>query len=315
MSRRRKPSRGNPAWKSKSLWAGLLVAGAITALLGWGQWASTHPQGGPIGAAAMEHVQAMVAMGPRPVGSEAHRATREYILDQLQAAGASVEQDSFTASTPLGEKRLTNIVGSLGDPGGRIFVVASHYETLGMDGFVGANDPGSSAGLLLALAPLLAKRQLNHEIRLVFFDGEEAFVEWSERDSLYGSRHLAAKWRQDGTTARIGAFILLDMIGDADLDLLKDSNSTPWLRDQVWKVAARLGYSRYFLNRELAVEDDHLPFIQAGVPAVDLIDFNYGSANRYWHTTEDTLDKLSPASLQIVGEVVMETIAELDRQH
>ena len=314
MSRRPKPSRGNSLRKSKSLWAALLVAAAISALLGWGEWAATRPQGGPIGAAAMEHVNALVAMGPRPVGSEAHRTMQRYVIEQLEAAGAGVEQDSFTASTPHGEMAMNNIVGSLGKTGGRIIVLATHYETKQMDGFVGANDPGSSTGLVLALTPLLAERTLDHEIRLVFFDGEEAFVEWSERDSLYGSRHLAAKWKADGTASRIGAFILLDMIGDADLDLLKDSNSTPWLRDQVWKVAARLGYSRHFLNREIAIEDDHLPFVRSGVPAVDLIDFNYGLGNRYWHTTEDTLDKLSPGSLQIVGEVVLETIAELDRQ-
>jgi Zn-dependent M28 family amino/carboxypeptidase len=297
------------------VWAALIVAGALTALLGWGEWAATRQQGGPLGVAAMEHVKALVAMGPRPVGSEAHRSMQRYIIEQLQAAGATVEQDTFAATTPLGEKSLTNIVGTLGAAGGRIIVLGTHYETLAMEGFVGANDAGSSTGLVLAMAPLLAQRNLGHEIRLVFFDGEEAFEKWSEQDSLYGSRHLAAKWKVDGTTARIGAFILLDMVGDADLDLLKDSNSTPWLRDQVWKTAARLGYSRYFLDREAAFEDDHLPFIRAGVPAVDLIDLNYGLGNRYWHTTEDTLDKLSPRSLQIVGEVVLETIAELDRQH
>jgi Zn-dependent M28 family amino/carboxypeptidase len=263
----------------------------------------------------MEHVKALVAMGPRPIGSEAHRRMQGYIVAQLEAAGAVAEKDSFTAMTPHGEMGMTNIVGTMGRAGGRILVLASHYETLAMEGFVGANDGGSSTGLLLALAPILASRTLEHEVRLVFFDGEEAFVEWSEQDSLYGSRHLAAKWEADGTTSRIGAFILLDLIGDADLDLLKDSNSTPWLRDQVWKVAERLGYARHFLNREAAYEDDHLPFVRAGVPAVDLIDFNYGPGNRYWHTTEDTLDKLSPASLQIVGEVVLDTISGLDRQH
>jgi Zn-dependent M28 family amino/carboxypeptidase len=263
----------------------------------------------------MAHVRSLVAMGPRPVGSEAHRAAQAYIVQQLEAAGARVQRDTFVTGTPRGEEELTNIVGTLGPSGGRIFVLASHYETLTMDGFVGANDSGSSTGLLLALAPVLAKRNLEHELRLVFFDGEEAFVEWSEQDSLYGSRHLAAKWKADGTTQRIGAFILLDMVGDADLDLLKDSNSTPWLRDQIWKVAERLGYSRYFLNREVAYEDDHLPFVRAGVPAVDLIDFNYGPGNRYWHTAEDTLDKVSAGSLQIVGEVVLEAVAELDSQH
>jgi Zn-dependent M28 family amino/carboxypeptidase len=315
LKRRPKPRLGRSLWQSKTLWAALVVAGAITAVLGWSEWAVTQQQGGPIGTAAMEHVKALVAMGPRPVGSEAHRRMQGYITEQLQAAGASVEQDTFTASTPHGEKSLTNIMGSLGSVGGRIIVLASHYETLGMEGFVGANDSGSSTGLLLALAPILAKRNVQHEIRLVFFDGEEAFEKWSEQDSLYGSRHLAAKWKADGTAARIGAFILLDMIGDADLELLQDSNSTPWLRDQIWKTAARLGYARHFLNREAAFEDDHLPFVRAGVPAVDLIDLSYGSGNRYWHTTEDTLDKLSPRSMQIVGEVVLETIAELDRQH
>ena len=195
----------------------------------------------------------------------------------------------------------------------RLLVLATHYDTKRLAGFVGANDGGSSAGLLLALAPLLAKRNLSHELRLVFFDGEEAFEQWSETDSLYGSRHLAAKWKAEGVLPRIGAFLLVDMIGDADLDLLKDSNSTPWLRDLVWNAARRLGHSRQFLNGEAAYEDDHLPFVRAGVPAVDLIDLNYGANNRYWHTADDTLDKVSPRSLQIVGEVVLESFAELDR--
>ncbi|MBI3933057.1 MAG: M28 family peptidase [Acidobacteria bacterium] len=310
MAHRPKPT----PWKSKSLWLAVTVAAAITALFGWSQWNTSAQQAGTLGNAAMGHVQALVALGPRPVGTEAHRKMQQYIMEQLQATGAVVEQNSFTAETPLGAKAMTNIIGRVGHPGGRIIVLATHYDTKLMEGFVGANDGGSSTGLLLALAPRLAQRSLSHELRLVFFDGEEAFGEWSEQDSLYGSRHLAAKWQADGTAQRIGAFILVDMIGDSELDLLKDSNSTPWLRDQVWKVAARLGYSRYFLNREAAYQDDHLPFVRARVPSVDLIDLNYGPGNRYWHTIEDTLDKLSPRSLQIVGEVVLESIAELDRQ-
>ncbi|HWP85535.1 MAG TPA: M28 family peptidase [Terriglobia bacterium] len=298
----------------QSLWAVAGAAGAMGALLAWSPWSGGSPARGPLGEAAMRHVEALVALGPRPVGSEAHRQAQEYIIAQLQAAGAAVERDDFTARTPLGERRMANIIGQLGTAGGRILVLASHYETLSLDRFVGANDGGSSTGLLLALAPILARLDLHHEIRLVFFDGEEAFVQWSEQDSLYGSRHLAERWKADGTISRIGAFLLLDMVGDADLDLLKDSNSTPWLRDQIWSIARRLGYARHFLDREAAYEDDHLPFLRLGVPAVDLIDFQYGPANRYWHTPEDTLDKLSPASLQIVGEVVLETLRELDRQ-
>ena len=310
MARRSRPS----PWQSKSPWAALAVAAVITALLGWSQWTVRSQQPGPIGNTAMDHATALVALGPRPVGSEAHRKMEQYVIGKLQAAGASVDQDTFTAQTPVGEMSMTNIVGRMGKAGGRILVLATHYDTKLMDGFVGANDGGSSTALVLALAPILAKQGFEHEIRLVFLDGEEAFGEWSDQDSLYGSRHLAAKWKTDGTASRIGALILVDLIGDADLDLLKDSNSTPWLRDLVWKVAARLGHSRQFLNREAPFEDDHLPFVRAGVPAVDLIDLNYGPGGRYWHTTADTLDKISAASMQIVGDVVLESIRELDRQ-
>ena len=167
---------------------------------------------------------------------------------------------------------------------------------------------------MLALAPILAKRNYNHSIWLVWLDGEEAFREWSATDSVYGSRHLAAKLKAAGTARQIGAFLLVDMIGDRELDIRRESNSTPWLSDLVWKVARRLGHDSQFLNSSQAISDDHIPFLQAGVPSVDLIDFNYGPNHRYWHTAEDTLDKLSAQSLQVVGEVVLEVLAELDRQ-
>ena len=315
--RRHRTAPAGSARSRRPLWAGASVAGA--ALLAWGALSLTQHQsaaGGAIGDAAYEHVKALVAFGPRPSGSAAHGEMQQYITRHLESAGFSVEKDSFTARTPVGEVPMTNLIGRIGGAGesNRIFVLATHYETKRMDGFVGANDGGSSTGLLLALAPLLARRNLGHELRLVFFDGEEAFQEWSESDSLYGSRHLAEKWKAEDILPRIGAFILLDMIGDADLDLLKDTNSTPWLRDAIWATARRLGYSREFTNNEIGIEDDHLPFVRAGVPSVDLIDWNYGPSNSYWHTTGDTLDKVSAASLQIVGEVVLESLAELDRQ-
>jgi glutaminyl-peptide cyclotransferase len=296
-----------PAWRNKTILAAILIAAA--ALLGWGAWSVA--QSPAIGSAAFDHTKALVAMGPRPVGSAAHQKMEKYIVGQLQAAGAAVEQDTFTTDTVIGPKSMTNIIGRVGKPGGRIIVLATHYETLQLAGFVGANDGGSSTGLVLALAPILSKRSFNHEIRLVFFDGEEAFKVWTDQDSLYGSRHLAGKWKADGTASRIGAFILVDMIGDADLDLYRDSNSTPWLRDLIWNIAGRLGHSREFVNREAAYEDDHLPFVHAGIPSVDLLDLNYPS----WHTPADTLDKISARSLQTVGEVVLEAITELDRQN
>ena len=314
MSRRaqRNTKRRQPNGKGKKI--GLATGVFLgAALLLWGAFSLTNEA--VLGKAAFEHVRQMVAFGPRPPGSEAHRKTETYIRQTLEAAGFAVEEDRFTAGTPQGPIPMNNIVGKLAGRDSRILMLAAHYDTKRMPDFpfVGANDGGSGTGLLLALAPVLAQRSFNHSIWLVFFDGEEAFEEWSPSDSLYGSRRFAARLRADGIIPRIGAFLLVDMVGDADLGILRESNSTPWLRDLVWRVAGRLGHSRHFLNTSAAVEDDHVPLIQAGAPAVDLIDFDYGAGNRYWHSPEDTLDKLSPQSLQVVGEVLLEVIAELDR--
>jgi Zn-dependent M28 family amino/carboxypeptidase len=161
---------------------------------------------------------------------------------------------------------------------------------------------------------LLAQRDLTHEIRLVFLDGEEPFERWGESDSLYGSRHLVTKWKVEGVLSRIRAFLLVDMIGDSDLGILRESNSTTWLMEDVWRLANSLGYSRHFLARGMAVEDDHIPFLREGVPAANLIDFYYGPKGSYWHSPEDTLDKVSARSLQTVGEILLEVVRELDRR-
>jgi Zn-dependent M28 family amino/carboxypeptidase len=300
----------------------ILAAGAFAA------WLAYTPLSGPsfslakdasLGKTALDEVTALVAFGPRPVGSPAHLKTERAIIDKLQSAGVAVDEDRFTAQTPDGTAAMNNIIGRIpgrGGPQARTIVLATHYDTKieNKFPFVGANDGGSGTGLLLALAPLLAKRGFNHNVWLVFLDGEEAFHEWTAADSLYGSRHLAAQWKTGGQASQIGALILLDMIGDRDLGILQDSNSTPWLRDLVWKTAARLGYSKYFLSTGTAMEDDHVPILAAGIPSLDLIDFDYGPSMAYWHTAQDTLDKLSAQSLAIVGEVTLESIAELDRQ-
>ncbi|MBI4464534.1 MAG: M28 family peptidase [Acidobacteria bacterium] len=295
-----------------ALGAGLLLSGV---LVGWGALSLTrdHPN---IGKTALGHIEYLVRLGPRPPASDAHRKMEDYIRQQLAAAGAAVEEDRFTADTPNGPLAMNNIVGRLRGRSQRVLILAAHYDTKWEPKFpfLGANDGGSGTGLLLALAPVLAKRNANHSVWLAFLDGEEAFREWSVRDSLYGSRRFAAKLRADGLVPQVGAFLLVDMIGDADLGILYESNSTPWLRDLVWRAAQRLGHSRHFLNTPMAIEDDHVPLLQAGVPAVNLIDFNYGPNNRYWHSREDTLDKLSPQSLQVVGEVLLEVLEELDQQ-
>ena len=259
------------------------------------------------GAHAMEYVRQIVAFGPRPVGSPAHKRLEEYLRGHLK--NDNVEEDTFTATTPDGESPMRNFIAKF--PGKRegIIVISGHYDTLRKPGFVGANDGGSSAGLLLALADYFrAHKPAGYSVWLVWFDGEEAFRQWSDQDSTYGSRHLAEKWARDGTTSKIKAFLLVDMIGDAGLDILRDGNSTPWLQDLVQQAATKLGYQSHFFTRAGAIEDDHIPFAKIGVPVVDLIDFDYGFSNVFWHSTEDTLDKLSPESLEIVGSTVVNTV-------
>lgn len=269
------------------------------------------------GERAMKYTREVVAFGPRPVGSPAHTRLENYLRSQLN--GFALEEDAFTASTPLGAKAMRNYIARL--PGTRpgIIVLCGHYDTKLMPGFVGANDGGSSTGLLLELARELKSQLKNgkldgYSVWLVWLDGEEAFGEWSEADSVYGSRHLAEKWQADGTLNSIKALLLVDMIGDADLDILQDLNSTPWLEQLILQAAKRLGYQSHFFAYRTAIEDDHLPFMKRGVPVADLIDFNYGYNNAFWHTKHDTLDKLSPKSLEIVGGVVLETIRLINQR-
>ncbi|HKS73714.1 MAG TPA: M28 family peptidase, partial [Terriglobales bacterium] len=169
-------------------------------------------------------------------------------------------------------------------------------------------------GLLLELADQLHGKKLDgYSVWLLWTDGEEAVQQWSGEDNTYGARHLAEKWEKDGTLKQIKAFLLADMIGDEDLNIERDSYSTPWLEDFVYKAAQQLGYQSHFFARTIAVSDDHLPFVQRGVPSADLIDFEYGYNNVFWHTPQDTMDKVSPKSFAITGDVMLETVQLLDR--
>jgi glutaminyl-peptide cyclotransferase len=272
-------------------------------------------QGVPVvlsGERALEHVRAQVALGPRPPGSAALQKCREYIEQQLRGYGYQIEEDGFTAETPYGPKKMVNLIARKGSGDKGVIVLASHYDTKYMEGinFVGANDGGSSTGLLLELARVLYSNGSDPEYWFVFLDGEEAFVEWSTFDSTYGSRHLARRWKQDGVVHRIKALVLLDMIGDKNLDLLKDSNSTGWLVDLVWKTAQKNGLGDILSANLSAVEDDHLPFLDAGIPCVDIIDLDYPP----WHTAADTLDKISADSMEKVGRLVLTVLPEIRRR-
>ncbi|MBA3973553.1 MAG: peptidase M28 [Candidatus Solibacter sp.] len=266
------------------------------------------------GASALELTRQVVEFGPRPPGSAASRKLQSFIIQKLKESGWQAIEDPFTAQTPAGRVPMKNIIGLKKGSGSGALAVSGHYDTKRFPfRFVGANDAGSSTGLLLELARALKDESFKDDIYLVFFDGEEAFGEWSDTDSLYGSRHLAAKWRADGTLARLKALINVDMIGDRDLRIVQEAYSSEPLRRLVWQIAAELGYGEHFLSVAYAIEDDHLPFLRNGVRALNLIDFEYGPDHSWWHTKEDTMDKLSPKSLEIVGRVVHEALRRLSR--
>ncbi len=268
--------------------------------------------GGFSGERAFADLEQLVALGPRPPGSEALRRAQKYIAGQLSSSGVETWDDSFVATTPVGDIPMSNVIGVLRGQSPTVVILAGHYDTAKLDSvrFVGANDGGSSAAFLLEMARVLRSRKNWFTYWLVFFDGEEALKEWSASDSLYGSRHLAEKLSHDGKLDQIRALILVDMIADHHLNILRESNSTGWLSDAVFSAARQLGYGRLFDRATFPVEDDHCPFLAKGVPAVDIIDLTpFGT---YHHTAQDTIDKCDPESLAVVGRVVLATLAELE---
>jgi glutaminyl-peptide cyclotransferase len=264
------------------------------------------------GADAFAFTRQAVALGPRPDGSAAIVKLRTLIKQQLGLRGCEIISDRFTAQTPDGPVPMENIIAKFPGKSGQAIAISGHYDTKKMDNFVGANDGGSSTGVLLELAAALQGATRTDDVYLVFFDGEEALHEWTDTDSLYGSRHLAEKWTADGTNKRLKALINVDMTGDKNLRLIWDTNSAASVRKLVWDVADSLGYSSVFPRQGSSIADDHMPFINAGVRAVDLIDFD--SQTTFWHTPQDTLDKLDPQSFDVIGAVVIKSIAELEQQ-
>lgn len=287
----------------------LLVAFAFPALEVKGQPPSRFD-----GAAAFAFTRHAVSFGERPAGSAALARTRAWIISEINHLGGQLTLDSFTGETPAGPVPMTNIVLKFAGTSGRAVVVSGHYDTkrIPLIDFVGANDGGSSTGFLIEFAHMARRIPHPDDIYVVFFDGEEAVGQWTDTDSRYGSRHLAEKWMADGTLPRIQALINVDMIGDKDLDIANDENSSQTLRSMMWKVAAKLGDSKYFRHDEGAIDDDHKPFADAGVNSLDIIDLDYGPNGSYWHTAKDTMDKLSVHSMQVAGDVVTEMVRELE---
>jgi len=253
----------------------------------------------------------MVGVGPRPAGSPAIARTREYIIEQLKAIGVPVTQQAFVAKTPIGEIPMVNLIATIPGTRKERIAITGHYDTkLFRDvRFVGANDGGSSAAFLVELARVLKPRANVFTIELIFFDGEEATLrDWGGSDHTYGSQYYVDTGRKGRTLSALKALVLVDMIGDRSPRFMREANSTPWLTDIVWSTAQRLGHGSIFVNASTPIEDDHVPFLSAGVPATDIIDLDYPA----WHTPADTLDQTSARTLQVVGDVVLASLAPIE---
>ncbi len=268
------------------------------------------PPAGFDSARAWEHLRQLVSFGPRPAGSAAIEQTRAYIKKQLAVSGVSVTEQAWEDRTPVGPLKMVNLIATLPGASKDRLIIGGHYDTKRFREFrfLGANDGGSSAAFLIELARVLKSRTNALTIELLFLDGEEAVVDWVGDDNTYGSRHYVAMARQNGSLASAKAFVLVDMIADRDLQMTRELNSTPWLADLIRGAAATQKLGAHFNGPELALEDDHLPFLRAGIPSADIIDFDFPA----WHTAADTLDVVSARSLQIVGDVLLAALPRIE---
>lgn len=270
------------------------------------------------GKRAYDDLIAIVEIGPRPPGSEGAERLRVLLREKLAAAGLAVSEHAFEAHTPLGSRRMVNLVAKVVGSRPGVIALSNHYDTKHFPDirFVGANDGGSTTAWMLEMARTLGPKRTGRGVWLIWFDGEEALKEWTDRDSLYGSREMVRVLRESGQLEQIRAVINVDMIGDCYLSIFKEPAATPWLSDIIWKTAGDLRYGAYFLEFGQEMKDDHVPFLEAGVPAVNLIDFRYGGTvfehNRIWHTANDTIDKVCWESLQAVGDVIFTAIYNIE---
>ena len=304
-----------------------LLLRTVLALLSLATLPLAHAQQHISGDAIYSMTRQYLAVAPkRWIGSPGHAKAEDFIKSHFtaEAAKGNFETDSFSASTPAGLLPMRNYIAKF--PGKRdgIIVLVSHYETnypLRDIDFFGANDGAATTALLIEIGSYLrAHPPEGYSVWLVFDDGEEAIASWSDRDSLYGTRHLAAKWSNDGTLAKVKAVLVADMIGDKDLDILDETQSTPWLRDLLRKAAAETHHTLNLSKSAGAEEDDHLPFLKRGAPAIDIIDMNYGphtasAPDGYHHTAQDTIDHVSPRSLETSADLFLAMIRLINQQH
>jgi len=258
---------------------------------------------------AWEHLRQLVGFGPRPAGSAAIEQSRTYIKSQLSAIGVPVTEQAWDDQTPNGRVHMVNLIATIPGASKNRLVIGGHYDTKKFPfRFVGANDGGSSAAFLIELARVLKARRNPLTIEILFLDGEEAVIDWAGTDHTYGSRHYVAEAKRSGSLASLKAFVLVDMIGDRDLQIKRDLNSTTWLTDVIWAAAQKQQLGAYFRPERVQIEDDHMPFMEAGVASVDIIDLEYPA----WHTAGDTLDAVSARSLQVVGDTLVAALPQIE---
>jgi glutaminyl-peptide cyclotransferase len=272
--------------------------------------------GGFDGKRAFDQVAKQVSFGPRPPGSAAIKQLQDYLIGELKSYGCTVDTDDFSADTPVGRVPMKNILVKIPGEKPGIILLGTHYDTKKMDNFVGADDAGSSTGVMLEIARNLCKEPAGkYAVWIAFFDAEEAFnLQWQDPDNTYGSRQMAAQLATSGDLPKVKAFILADLVGGRNSHFRRDPESTKWVVDLVWSVADRLGYSNVFLSESGGPGgDDHLSFTKRNVPSVDIIDL-VPEEVPYWHTPQDTLDKISPKTLAITGHTILESIKELQKK-
>ena len=277
-----------------------------------------------MGSQAYEHIRTLCKIGPRPTSSFGWSQGLGYITRQLIGIGLSPKKDTWVDRVE--QLEFTNISARIPGESQETIVIGCHHDTKNCTGhldpahnfvFVGANDSGSGVGLLLELARILKGRKNHATYELVFFDGEESIGwDWDEDRALFGSKRYVRNYQQriadDEGTPPIKAFVLLDMVGDKDLQIDNDTNSDQELRDIFYAAATAMGHQDYFYRSTLPVSDDHLPFLEAGIPSIDLIDLD---DNDHWHKPSDTLENISADSLQLIGEVVLTALPELERRY
>ncbi len=268
------------------------------------------------GQRAYAEVEALVQFSPRDAGTPEGRKAAEHIFNRLNGFGIEAEMDTFTDQTPDGEKTMHNVIGRIPGKTDKWIILGSHFDTMpGIKNFQGANDSGSSTGILLETARMLSGIKPEIGIIFAFFDGEEGIAGYIPGDGLHGSRHMAKQLAQAGDHKKIKAMVLLDMVGDKDLHFTLPVNSSRGLTQELLNAASASGQrSRFSLSRNSVITDDHVPFLQIGIPAIDIIDFRFGSEpgkNDYWHTAADHLRNISVESLKITGTITLEVLKQM----